>query len=145
MQTPALSSKFFPFGTGVVRLSSDFRNLSYRAGSTYPTVLVLDNGNITEMRSAVRFPVRLPIAIRDAAGEHQAETNDMSAGGVLFNIDSDMTVGSNIEFTISIPAGVIGAPADVMVSGEGRVVRSSPQGERTQVAAVIDEYRFERA
>ncbi len=97
------------------------------------------------MRSAVRFPVRLPIAIRDAAGEHQAETNDMSAGGVLFNIDSDMTVGSNIEFTISIPAGVIGAPADVMVSGEGRVVRSSPQGERTQVAAVIDEYRFERA
>jgi len=106
---------------------------------------VLDNGNITEMRSAVRFPVRLPMAIRDAAGEHQAETNDMSAGGVLFNIDSDMTVGSNIEFTISIPAGVIGAPADVMVTGEGRVVRSAPQGTRTQVAAVIDEYRFERA
>ena len=106
---------------------------------------MLDNGNITEMRSAVRFPVRLPMAIRDAAGEHQAETNDMSAGGVLFNIDSDMTVGSNIEFTISIPAGVIGAPADVKVTGEGRVVRSAPQGERTQVAAVIDEYRFERA
>ena len=97
------------------------------------------------MRSAVRFPVRLPMAIRDAGGEHQAETNDMSAGGVLFNIDSDLTVGSNIEFTISIPAGVIGAPADVMVTGEGRVVRSAPQGVRTQVAAVIDEYRFERA
>ena len=106
---------------------------------------MLDNGNITEMRSAVRFPVRLPMAIRDAAGEHQAETNDMSAGGVLFNIDSAMTVGSNIEFTISIPAGVIGAPADVMVSGEGRVVRSAPHDGRKQVAAVIDEYRFERA
>lgn len=97
------------------------------------------------MRSAVRFPVRLPIAIRDAGGEHQAETNDMSAGGVLFNIDADMTIGSNIEFTISIPAGVIGAPADVMVSGEGRVVRSAPHDGRKQVAAVIDEYRFERA
>ena len=89
--------------------------------------------------------MRLPMAIRDAAGEHQAETNDMSAGGVLFNIDSDLTVGSNIEFTISIPAGVIGAPADVMVSGEGRVVRSAPHDGRKQVAAVIDEYRFERA
>jgi hypothetical protein len=97
------------------------------------------------MRSAVRFPVRLPIAVRDGAGEHHAETNDMSAGGVLFNIDTDMTVGSNIEFTISIPAGVIGAPADVMVSGEGRVVRSAPLDGRRQVAAVIDEYRFERA
>jgi hypothetical protein len=97
------------------------------------------------MRSAVRFPVRLPIAIRDSGGEHQAETNDMSAGGVLFNIDADMMVGSNIEFTISIPAAVIGAPADVMVSGEGRVVRCAPQDGRKQVAAVIDEYRFERA
>ncbi len=106
---------------------------------------MLDNTNITEMRSAVRFPVRLPIAIRDADGEHHAETNDMSAGGVLFNIDADMMVGSNIEFTISIPAGVIGAPADVMVSGEGRVVRCAPQDGRKQVAAVIDEYRFERA
>ena len=89
--------------------------------------------------------MRLPIAVRDADGEHQAETNDMSAGGVLFNIDADMMIGSNIEFTISIPAAVIGAPADVMVSGEGRVVRSAPQEGRTQVAAVIDEYRFERA
>lgn len=106
---------------------------------------MLENINITEMRSAVRFPVRLPIAVRDSGGEHQAETFDMSAGGVLFNIDAEMIIGSNIEFTISIPAGVIGAPADVMVSGEGRIVRSAPQDGRKQVAAVIDEYRFERA
>ena len=97
------------------------------------------------MRSAVRFPVRLPIAVRDRMGEHVAITDDMSAGGVLFEIDAEMTVGSNIEFTISIPASVIGAPADVMVSGEGRVVRCAPQDGRKQVAAVIDEYRFERA
>lgn len=106
---------------------------------------MLENGNITEMRSAVRFPVRLPIAIRAGAAEVMAETQDMSAGGVLFNIDSDMTIGSNIEFTISIPADVIGAPADVLVSGEGRVVRCSPEEGRKSVAAVIDEYRFERA
>ncbi len=97
------------------------------------------------MRSAVRFPVKLAIDVRDGGSEHHAETQDMSAGGVLFNIDADMTVGSNIEFTISIPAGVIGAPADVLVSGEGRVIRCAPEGDRRSVAAVIDEYRFERA
>jgi hypothetical protein len=89
--------------------------------------------------------VRLPIAIRAGASELQAETQDISAGGVLFNIDAEMAVGSNIEFTISIPADVIGAPADVMVSGEGRVVRCAPDEGRKSVAAVIDEYRFERA
>ena len=97
------------------------------------------------MRSAVRFPVKLPIAIRNSGGEHQAETQDMSAGGMLFNIDAEMAIGSNIEFTISIPADIIGAPADVLVSGEGRVVRCAPDQGHKSVAAVIDEYRFERA
>jgi hypothetical protein len=106
---------------------------------------VLENNKIPEMRSAVRFPVKLPIAIRAGQSEHQAETQDISAGGVLFNIDTDMTIGSNIEFTISIPADIIGAPADVLVSGEGRVVRCAPDDGHKSVAAVIDEYRFERA
>jgi hypothetical protein len=106
---------------------------------------VLENGKIPEMRSAVRFPVKLPIAVRAGESEHQAETQDISAGGVLFNVDTDMTVGSNIEFTISIPADIIGAPADVLVSGEGRVVRCAPDEGHKSVAAVIDEYRFERA
>ena len=93
----------------------------------------------------MRFPVKLPIAIRNSGGEHQAETQDMSAGGMLFNIDTEMAIGSNIEFTISIPADIIGAPADVLVSGEGRVVRCAPDQGLKSVAAVIDEYRFERA
>ena len=104
-----------------------------------------ENTQITELRSAVRFPVKLPIQIRAGASQLDAETRDISAGGVLFNIDADMTVGSNIEFTISIPADVIGAPADVLVSGEGRVVRCGPNDGRKSVAAIIDEYRFERA
>jgi hypothetical protein len=93
----------------------------------------------------VRFPVKLPIQIRSGESELHAETQDISAGGVLFNIDADMTIGSNIEFTISIPADVIGAPADVLVSGEGRVVRCGPDDGRNSVAAIIDEYRFGRA
>ena len=98
----------------------------------------------TELRTAVRFPLRLPIAIKTAGEEHQAETQDISAGGVLFHLESEMTVGSNIEFRISMPAAVLGASTDVLVTGLGRVVRCNVEGERRAIAAVIDEYRFER-
>jgi hypothetical protein len=96
------------------------------------------------MRTAVRFPLRLPIAVKTRGEEHLAETHDISAGGVLFLMESEMTVGSSIEFSISMPAAVLGASTDVQVSGLGRVVRCSVEGERRAVAAVIDEYRFER-
>ncbi|MGI9102643.1 MAG: PilZ domain-containing protein [Terriglobales bacterium] len=98
----------------------------------------------SELRGAVRFPLRLPIAISTAGEELQTETHDISAGGVLFHLESEMEVGSNIEFRISMPAAVLGASTDVLVTGMGRVVRCSLEGERRAIAAVIDEYRFER-
>ena len=98
----------------------------------------------TELRTSVRFPLRLPIAITTSGEEHLAETQDISAGGVLFHLESEMTVGSPIEFRISMPAAVLGASTDVLVTGLGRVVRCSVEGERRAIAAVIDEYRFER-
>ena len=98
----------------------------------------------TELRGAVRFPVKLPISI-EVKGEHiDAETDNISAGGVLFHLQSEMQVGSNIEFQIAMPAAVLGASTDVMVTGSGRVVRCDSEGEKRAVAAVIDEYKFER-
>jgi hypothetical protein len=76
--------------------------------------------------------------------QHQAETQDISAGGVLFHLESEMTVGLPIEFRISMPAAGLGASTDVLVTGLGRVVRCNVEGERRAIAAVIDEYRFER-
>jgi PilZ domain len=98
----------------------------------------------TELRTSVRFPLRLPIAITTSGEEHQAETQDISAGGILFHLESEMTVGSPIQFRISMPAAVLGASTDVLVTGLGRVVRCNVEGERRAIAAVIDEYRFER-
>ncbi len=100
---------------------------------------------ITELRSAVRFPLKLKIAVKDASGEHQAETRNISAGGVLFDVDTDVSVGSSIEFSITMPAEVVGAPSDVLVNCTGRVMRCAPQDGRRSVAAVIDEYRIDRA
>lgn len=98
----------------------------------------------SELRGAVRFPVKLPISVTVGGKQHTAETFNMSAGGMLFHLASDMLVGSNIEFQIAMPAAVMGSATDVLVTGSARVVRCDAEGERRAVAAVIDEYRFER-
>jgi PilZ domain len=96
------------------------------------------------MRGAVRFPIHLPISVKALGTEHTAETQNISACGVVFQLNSEVEVGSNIEFRIAMPAAILGTPADVLVAGEGRVVRCDSEAGHQTVAAVIDEYRFER-
>ena len=98
----------------------------------------------TDVQSAARFPVKLPIAVKSDAGVQSAESQNMSANGVLFEVDADMPVGSPVDFTISLHAEVVGADADVKVECHGRVIRSNSEDGRRGVAVVIDEYRFER-
>ena len=97
------------------------------------------------MRGAVRFPLKLPVTLKSGAQEIHAEMHDISAAGVMFNLDNEVAIGSDIEFTISIPADVIGAPNDVLVSGAGRIIRCDPDDGKQSVAAIIDEYHFERS
>ncbi|MGC2695960.1 MAG: PilZ domain-containing protein [Candidatus Angelobacter sp.] len=99
-----------------------------------------------DTRSSVRFPLRLPITVRTAdAHEYFAETADISAGGVLFHTVSALDVGTVIRFRIVLPASVLGTDTDVQVNCTGRVVRSSlDEKGKKAVAAVIDEYCFER-
>jgi hypothetical protein len=107
-----------------------------------------------DVQGAPRFPIKLPVALKsqvnqsgvgsgDAVGK-TIETENISANGVLFRMDADVPVGSAVDFTISLPADVVGAAADVQVDCRGRVVRSFADGGRRGVGVVIDEYRFER-
>jgi len=97
-----------------------------------------------DMQSAVRFPIKLPVALKSKSGDNLAETQNISANGVLFQVDSEMPVGSLVDFTISLPADVVGAEADVQLDCRGRVVRNFEEDGRRAVGVVIDEYRFER-
>jgi hypothetical protein len=97
-----------------------------------------------ELRSSVRFPIRLPVSVTCEEIEHAAETQDISAGGVLFRMDSAINVGSTISFSIAMPASVLGTPMDVHVNCVGRVVRCTPLDGYNAVAAVIDEYDIKR-
>lgn len=99
----------------------------------------------TDVQGAPRFPIKLPVALKSGVDGKIAETQNISANGVLFRMDADVPVGSAVDFTISLPADVVGAAADVQVDCRGRVVRSFQEdGGRRGVGVVIDEYRFER-
>lgn len=100
----------------------------------------------TDLRCAVRFPLHLPVALHDVEVEEgsMAETQDISAAGVLIHCGVDYPVGSTIQFSICMPAQTLGAEKDVQVECIGRVVRSSPVGDRIAIGAIIDEYRFSR-
>jgi len=108
----------------------------------------------TDVQAAPRFPIKLPVALKSTVSQSGAagtavaaktvETENISANGVLFRMDVDVPVGSAVDFTLSLPADVVGAQADVQVDCRGRVVRSFEDGGRRGVGVVIDEYRFDR-
>lgn len=98
-----------------------------------------------EMQSAPRFPLHLPVELKSASGGYPAETQNISANGVLFAMDRDVPVGSLVDFTILLPGEVVGSRSDVQIDCHGRVVRSFEDNGRRGVGVVIDEYHFERA
>jgi hypothetical protein len=102
-------------------------------------------GHYEDMQSAPRFPLHLAASVTSQGSAYSAETENISANGVLFAMDRDVPVGSMVEFTILLPADVVGARRDVQIDCRGRVVRSFEDRGRRGVGVVIDEYHFERA
>lgn len=95
-----------------------------------------------EVRCAVRFPLALPVILSGGQGEFAAFTRNVSASGVLFDMDRPLKVGMEIRFSLHMPGAVLGAPRDVLVNCLGRVVRCSLSQTQYQAAATIDEYQF---
>jgi hypothetical protein len=104
----------------------------------------MDPVRYPDMQSAARFPIKLPVSVKLKSGESATETQNISANGVLFQVSSEMPVGSLVEFTISLPADVVGSNSDVQIDCRGRVVRCFEEDGRRGVGVVIDEYHFER-
>lgn len=91
-------------------------------------------------RAAVRFPLRLPIRMETENGTIDAVTRDVSANGLLFETKEPPAVGTPIEFTLRMPAQVMGWENDVAIHCFGRVVRHQQDGDERLAGAVIDEY-----
>jgi hypothetical protein len=95
-----------------------------------------------EVRCAVRFPLALPVLLSSGEGEIAAVTRNVSASGVVFEMDSPVQTGLEIHFSLRMPGAVLGTPHDVLVHCQGRVVRCSINQGHYLAAATIDEYRF---
>jgi hypothetical protein len=85
---------------------------------------------------------RSPVVVSVGKVECTAITTNVSASGVLFELDSPLAAGAEIHFSLRMPGGVLGTPHDVLVHCQGRVVRCSISQTHYQAAATIDEYQF---
>jgi hypothetical protein len=95
-----------------------------------------------EVRCAVRFPLALPVVLSSPKGEIAAVTRNVSASGVIFELDNPVQAGLEICFSLRMPGAVLGTSRDVLVHCQGRVVRCSKNQSNYQAAATIDEYQF---
>ena len=102
-------------------------------------------GRYEDLQSAPRFPLHLSASVKAEGNAYSAQTENISAKGVLFAMDKEVAVGSIVDFTIMLPAEVLGTRQNVQVDCRGRVVRSFEDRGRRGVGVVIDEYHFERA
>jgi hypothetical protein len=95
------------------------------------------------MRSAVRFPLHLPVRILAENRELIGTTENISASGVLFRLQEKLALDAVVEFLLEIPAGNLSDENTAAVHCLGRVVRSYRRHASCFAAAVIDEYRFQ--
>ena len=96
------------------------------------------------VRAAVRYPLQVPLYVYTHDLEQRTETRNVSTGGVLFSADREVAIGTRIRFTLIFSARATGSSQDVVLHCVGRVVRCSPEDGRSEVAAVIDDYKFVR-
>lgn len=96
-----------------------------------------------EKRAARRFELRLPVTVDDENATHPAHLRDVSAGGICFYLESTVTPGSFIGFTLIFPPDIT-LTESIWVKCKGRVVRveNIREESRLAVAAVIEECEF---
>jgi PilZ domain len=104
----------------------------------------MTSGHQFDLRNALRFPLHLQVTLKAAGKQYCAATTDISAGGLLFHIETAIDVGMQVQFTIEMPGEALGSDRPVLVDCQGRIVRCSEEGTGWSVAVVIDDYQFER-
>jgi hypothetical protein len=118
-----------------------------KAGTLISNTVVRPALTSQEVRCAVRFPLVLPVLLSTEQGEFTALTSNVSASGVLFEVEfmessRPLPIGLELRFALRMPGEVLGTGRDVLVQCTGRVVRCIMSQTNYQAAATIDEYQF---
>ena len=99
-----------------------------------------------EKRAARRFALRIPVSVDRGENPPQnevAQIRDVSARGICFYLDSVLSQGAPIGFTLTLPPEIT-LTESIRVQCKGRVVRVEDARDdgKLAVAAVIEEYEF---
>lgn len=103
---------------------------------------------MTERRLARRYDLALPLVVHLPVTEqspHNGQTRDISTRGVYFTLQKELIPGTELDFTLTLPAEVTQG-TEVFVRAHGRVVRIDRETEpesataNVGVAAVIERY-----
>ena len=102
---------------------------------------------MTERRMARRYDLSLPVNVRLPINlepkSDSGRTRDISTRGVYFTVNKDLATGTELDFTLTLPAEITRG-SEVFVRAHGRVVRvdkrSDDNHETIGVAAVIERY-----
>jgi PilZ domain len=99
-----------------------------------------------EKRAARRFALRIPVSVDRGENPPQSEVaqiRDVSARGICFYLDSALSQGAPIGFTLTLPPEIT-LTESIRVQCKGRVVRVEDARDdgKLAVAAVIEEYEF---
>lgn len=105
---------------------------------------------MTERRLARRYDLALPVIVHLPVNKetpHNGQTRDISTRGVYFTLQKDLAPGTELDFTLTLPAEITQG-TEVFVRAHGRVVRvdheAEPERPETEanvgVAAVIERY-----
>jgi c-di-GMP-binding flagellar brake protein YcgR len=100
---------------------------------------------------ARRYDLSLPVTIRMPAeketSSQSGKTRDISTRGVYFMLDKNLSAGTQIDITLTLPSEVTRG-SDVVVRAMGKIVRVDKKTEdgspRVGIAAVIERYEFIR-
>lgn len=99
-----------------------------------------------EKRTTRRFALRLPVSVNysgNTGAAIPAQTRDVSARGICFYLEAPLAVGSDLDFTLTLPPEIT-LTESIRVRCKGKVVRvdNTIADAKFPVAAVIDEYEF---
>ena len=110
--------------------------------SPCPTRHTAPPAHVQEVRCAVRFPLTLPVILSAGKEDLPARTLNVSASGVLFELNRQLTAGSTSVFHSECPVQYWVPPGMFWFIVVGRVVRCSISQTQYLAAATIDEYQF---
>jgi c-di-GMP-binding flagellar brake protein YcgR len=102
---------------------------------------------MSERRLARRYDLALPVVVQLTVSKespHSGQTRDISTRGVYFTLQKELSPGTELDFTLTLPAEITQG-TEVFVRAHGRVVRVDREKEletaaNVGVAAVIERY-----